>query len=69
MNQIDVNTIDKSNFVCLQSKNKSVYFGEVQYLTAQDQLINKKDDPEAPNKGKPIRHGFGIQIDALGENL
>ena len=34
MNQIDVNTIDKSNFVCLQSKNKSVYFGEVQYLTA-----------------------------------
>lgn len=32
MSSFDINSVDKSNFVCLQGKDSSVYFGEIAYL-------------------------------------
>lgn len=33
MSTLDVDSIDKTNFICVTLKDKSIYFGEVQYLT------------------------------------
>ncbi|KAL4493592.1 hypothetical protein ABPG72_004085 [Tetrahymena utriculariae] len=54
--------MDKSNFTCFQLKDESVYFGEAIYQNEQGQVFDPKQDQEAANKGKPVRHGFGIQL-------
>ena len=53
----DIDTIDKSKFICFQLKDDSVYFGEVIYVDEKDDNQTKK-----PAKQKPIRQGFGIQL-------
>ncbi|KRX01797.1 hypothetical protein PPERSA_00507 [Pseudocohnilembus persalinus] len=58
----DIDQVDKSNFICLQCKDESIYFGEVQYLDEQNKLHDPAQDPQAKENGKPVRHGYGIQL-------
>lgn len=57
---IDIDTMDKSAFVCYQMKDDSVYFGEVIYMNEEGQFFDPKIVADASLKGKPVRNGFGI---------
>lgn len=57
---MDIDLIDKSSFVTFQLKDESVYFGEAIYIDEEGKIFDPKTDPDAPKKGKPARHGFGI---------
>ena len=60
MSSLDVDSIDKTNFICITLKDKSIYFGEIKYMTAKGDLLDIRDDPNAAKKETMIRHGFGI---------
>ena len=60
MSSLDVDSIDKTNFICVTLKDKSIYFGEVRYLTPQGELLDIRNDPGGKSKGTMVRHGFGI---------
>lgn len=66
---------DKSQFVCIHFKNKSVYYGEVAYIDAEEKVWKLEDiealEPEQDEEGNDIdpkskfkrkRHGLGVQI-------
>jgi hypothetical protein len=48
--------------VCFQLKDESIYYGEISYLDEKNQVHDPKQEADAATKGKPVRHGFGIQI-------
>ena len=60
MQELDIEHIDKSSFVCYQLKDDSLYYGEVIYQSADGKCFDPKAEPDAASKGKPLRHGFGI---------
>jgi len=54
--------VDTSDFVCIQLKDSSIYYGQVLWVDEHGNFVDAPADPSAVPNVRRVRNGIGVQI-------